>query len=346
LLGRGQYARASVRYGEYSRGVELSFAEPYFLGYHVGAGVNLFWKDQEANNYISYTTNTVGANFRLVFPLNEEIAFTPRYSISQQDIGLPNSLKDCVTATPLTPANCYDNGEASPPIKKELDEGPTLTSAVGYTLTFNTLDNNKIPTSGMFVEFKQDLAGVGGDVRYIRSTIDARQYTEVMPDVVGLLRLQGGHVTSWGGEGLRMLDHFQNSSNLVRGFATGGFGPRDLRCESNSNINCDPLGGSLYWAATAEVQTPLYFLPKEVGVKLAGFVDAGSLWDYKGPTSYNGFTVDLRDSNDGAPIRAAAGFGLLWDSPLGPIRFDFAFPFMKESYDKTQWFRFSGGTSF
>jgi outer membrane protein insertion porin family len=251
-----------------------------------------------------------------------------------------------VTQTPLTPANCYDNGEASPPIKKELDEGPTLTSAVGYTLTFNTLDNNKIPTAGLFVEFKQDLAGVGGDVRYIRSTIDARQYAEVLPDVVGLLRLQGGHVTSWGGEGLRMLDHFQNSSNLVRGFATGGFGPRDLRCETNSNINCDPLGGSLYWAATAEVQTPLYFLPKEVGVKLAGFVDAGSLWDYKGPTSYNGFTVDLGDSNDGAPIRAAAGFGLLWDSPLGPIRFDFAFPFMKESYDKTQWFRFSGGTSF
>jgi outer membrane protein insertion porin family len=56
--------------------------------------------------------------------------------------------------------------------------------------------------------------------------------------------------------------------------------------------------------------------------------------------------MDLGDSNNGAPIRASAGFGLLWDSPLGPIRFDFAFPFMKESYDRTQWFRFSGGTSF
>jgi outer membrane protein insertion porin family len=362
LLGRGQYARAAVRYGEYSRGVELSFAEPYFLGYHVGAGVNLFWKDQEANNYISYTTNTIGANFRLVFPLNEEIAFTPRYSISQREIGLSDVLRNCTNEAvpppgylPTTGAgNCYGDGESAVPVKKELAEGATLTSALGYTLTFNTLDNNKIPTSGLFVEFKQDLAGVGGDVNYIRSTIDARQYTEVLPDVVGMLRLQAGHIASWGGKDLRMLDHFQNSSNLVRGFATGGFGPRDLTCEQSGseNANCDPLGGSLYWGATAEVQTPLYFLPKEVGVKLAGFVDAGSLWDYKGPTSYTpeGQTVPLTavlgNSNDGAPIRAAAGFGLLWDSPLGPIRFDFAFPFMKESYDKTQWFRFSGGTSF
>jgi outer membrane protein insertion porin family len=183
-------------------------------------------------------------------------------------------------------------------------------------------------------------------VNYIRSTIDARQYAEVLPDIVGLLRLRGGHIASWGGKDLRMLDHFQ-SADLVRGFAPGGFGPRDLTCETtNSNASCDPLGGSLYWAATVELQTPLYFLPKEVPMKLAGFVDAGSLWDYKGPTSYEGISADLGSSNNGAPIRASAGIGILWDSPLGPLRFDFALPFMKESYDRTQWFRFSGGTTF
>jgi outer membrane protein insertion porin family len=366
LLGRGQYARASVRYGQYSRGLEFSFAEPYFLGYRVGAGIDLYWKETESTNYISYGTKTIGTNLRLVFPLNEEIAFTPRYSIYQQEITLPQVMRNCDNSVPqpantyptVGSPNCYQDGEAAVPVKKELAEGATLTSAVGYTLTFNTLDNNKIPTSGMFVEFKQDLAGVGGDVNYIRSTIDARQYAEVLPDVVGVLRLQGGHIASWGGKDLRMLDHFQNSANLVRGFAPGGFGPRDMTCETagGQGANCDPLGGSLYWGATAEVQTPLYFLPKEVGVKLAGFVDAGSLWDYKGPTSYcpsgtcsnpgETLTVNLMDTNKGAPIRASAGFGLLWDSPLGPIRFDFAFPFMKESYDKTQWFRFSGGTSF
>ena len=91
---------------------------------------------------------------------------------------------------------------------------------------------------------------------------------------------------------------------------------------------------------------PDFFLPKDVGVKLAGFADVGSLWDYQGPTSYKGQRVRFAGSNDGMDIRASVGFGLLWDSPLGPIRFDFAFPLMKESYDRTQWFRFSGGTSF
>jgi outer membrane protein insertion porin family len=351
LLGRGQYARAALRYGQYSRGVELSFAEPYFLGYRVGAGIDLYWKDNKATNYISYATSTVGTNLRLVFPLNEEISFAPRYSIYQQKIDIPQSMRDCASpangTTTFPEPTCYDNGEASVPAKFELAQGPALISSVGYTLSYNTLDNNKLPTSGTFIELKQDIAGVGGDVNFIRTTIDARQYAEIMTDVVGLVRLRGGHVTSWGGKDLRMLDHFQ-STDFVRGFAPGGFGPRDLKCEQpgDGNASCDPLGGSLFWAATAEVQTPLYFLPKDVGVKIAGFVDAGSLWDYKGPTSYNGIDAVLGSSNNGAPIRAAAGVGLLWDSPLGPIRFDFAFPFMKESYDKTQWFRFSGGTSF
>jgi outer membrane protein insertion porin family len=369
LLGRGQYARAAVRYGQFTRGIELSFAEPYFLGYHVGAGIDLYWKDQLASDFVSYATKTIGTNLRLVFPLNEELSFSPRYSIYQQEISLPDYLNNCNNINPnsangtyptniagrVDPAtgmpftrNCYADGEASLAARKELAAGPVLTSSIGYTLTYNTLDNNKTPTSGTFAEFRQDLAGVGGDVNYIRSTIDARQYAEVLPDVVGLLRLQGGHIASWGGKDLRMLDHFQNGANLVRGFATAGFGPRDLTCDTPNGVgaNCDPLGGSLYWGATAEVQTPLYFLPKDIGIKVAGFVDAGSLWDYVGPTQWMHQTMNLGSSNSGAPVRASAGVGFLWDSPLGPIRFDFAFPFLKQPFDRTQVFRFSGGTSF
>ncbi|HTM72190.1 MAG TPA: outer membrane protein assembly factor BamA, partial [Pseudolabrys sp.] len=339
LLGRGQYARAALRYGQYARGVELSFAEPYFLGYHVGAGIDLYWKDSLANDFISYSTKTIGTNLKLVFPLNEEISFSPRYSIYQQEISLPAYLNNCNNINPnsangtfptttigfIDPATglpfsqtCYADGEASLAARKELAAGPVITSALGYTLTYNTLDNNKVPTSGTYAELRQDLAGIGGDVNYIRTTADARQYAEVLPDVVGMLRIQGGHIASWGGKDLRMLDHFQMGGNLVRGFATGGIGPRDL----TNGTNNDPLGGTLYWGATAEVQTPLYFLPKDAGIKLAGFVDAGSLWDYVGPTQWQNQVMHLGSSNSGAPVRAAAGVGLLWDSPLGPIRFD------------------------
>ena len=98
---------------------------------------------------------------------------------------------------------------------------------VGYTLAYNTLDNNKNPTAGIYAEFKQDFAGVGGDVNFIRTTADARSYYEMFSDVVAVLHLQGGNIAGWGGKDLRMLDHFQMGPNLVRGFAPSGLGPRD-----------------------------------------------------------------------------------------------------------------------
>ena len=121
--------------------------------------------------------------------------------------------------------NCYVDGEASVAIKKELAAGPVLVSSIGYSIIHNTLDNNKNPTSGAFTEFKQDFAGVGGDVNFIRSIVEARAYYEVLPDLISMVRVQGGNVAGWGGKELRMLDHFQMGPTLVRGFAPAGLGP-------------------------------------------------------------------------------------------------------------------------
>jgi len=234
----------------------------------------------------------------------------------------------------------------------ELANGAVTVSMVGYTLAYNTLDNVKNPTDGLYAELKQDLAGVGGDVNFLRTQGEVRNYYEIFPDVVSVLKVTGGHIAGWGGKDLRMLDHFQMGPNLVRGFAPSGIGPRDL---TNGTFN-DALGGTMYWGASLEAQTPLYFLPKEIGIKLATFVDAGSLWSYKGPTTWNvtGETVQV-GLDKFSDIRSAAGIGLLWDSPLGPLRFDFAYPITKycetgiggnQVCDKTQIFRFSGGTRF
>jgi outer membrane protein insertion porin family len=364
LLGRGQLARASVQYGQHTQGFELGFVEPYFLGYRLGAGVDVFVKNTTASSYVSYDTKSYGANFKLGFALTEEVTLQPRYSIYQTELALPDYLNNCVANysplfsptpagyNPHAPGNvqrtpvldeCYSDNEASLAVRKELSQGAILTSLVGYTVAYNTLDNNKNPTSGTYMSFSQDFAGVGGDVNFIRTQGDIRNYREIMPDVIGFVRLRGGHIASWGGKDLRMLDHFQMGPNLVRGFEPSGFGPRDLSLTSSDQQ--DALGGSMYWGATAEVQVPVFWVPKEIGIKLAGFVDAGSLWNYKGSTSWDvtGETLNVADSSS---IRASAGVGLLWDSPLGPLRFDLAFPFMKESYDKTQVFRFSGGTTF
>jgi outer membrane protein insertion porin family len=369
LLGRGQFARASVSYGQYTKGFELSFVEPYLLGYRMSGGIDLFAKQTLPTTYVSYGTTSIGTNLRLGFALTEEIALQPRYSIYRQEINLPDQYNNCQLPTgaiytptptgynphtlPVLPGDeCYADGEASLAVRKELANGPVLVSSTGYTLAYNTLDNNRTPTSGIYAELRQDLAGLGGDVNFLRTAVEARTYYEVLPDIVGVFKVQGGHITGWGGRDLRMLDHFFMGPNLVRGFAPAGIGPRDLTLGTTN----DALGGSMYWGTTLEFQTPLYFLPKEIGIKLATFADAGTLWSYKGATSWDVTGETLQVGLDSATmIRSSVGVGFIWDSPLGPLRFDFAYPLSKycatgnagnQVCDQTQMFRFSGGTKF
>jgi outer membrane protein insertion porin family len=380
LLGRGLFGKVAVQYGQYARGAQVSFVDPYFLGYRVALGVDVFYKQQNPTSYVSYETQTVGFGTRLGFSLREDLGLQIRYSLYQQKVTLPPNLMNCdninpdfvntfptadkVGTTPaLTPppgyagiANCYVDGEASLAIKRALAGGPVLTSLVGYTLSHNSLDNNKNPTQGMLAELRQDFAGVGGDVKFVRTSGDIWAYHEVVSDVVGLVHLQGGQIAGWDG-GLRMLDQFQMGPNLVRGFAPAGIGPRDLTQLPFTGVYGDALGGSYYWGASLELQTPLYFLPKDAGMKLAAFADAGSLWDYTGPTTWPATGEVISGSicplssypcplDNAMHVRSSVGVGLIWDSPFGPLRFDYAFPLSKEPYDRVQQFRFGGGTKF
>ena len=383
LLGRGLYTKVSASWGTYSKGANFSFVEPYLLGYRISAGFDLFYKETEQSNYQSYNSTTVGGGLRFGLPLREDLSIQLRYSIYQQQITLPTILNNCNNINPdflntfptpdqfalnaafqaqaaaagVAQTDCFADGEASLAIKAAALAGPTITSLVGYTLAYNTLDNNKTPTSGLYAELRQDFAGVGGDVDFVKTTANVRYYYPVYADIVSMFRLQGGHVTSWGGQQLRMLDHFFMGPDLVRGFAPNGIGPRDL----TPGTNFDALGGTMYWGATMELQSPIPGVPKDVGLKVAVFADAGSLWNYQGATAaqlaaqFQGQTITPSDNS--MKIRASVGAGLLWDSPFGPLRIDYAKAFMKEdcagpyvaggqSCDQTQSIRFSGGTRF
>jgi outer membrane protein insertion porin family len=351
LLGQGQFAKIAIQYGQRSRGFELSYVEPYFLGYRLAVGGDLFIKQTLASSFVSYDSRAAGGAIRAGFALSEELALQTRYNIYRQEITLPAHLNSCI-ASPAAPINggagvlptdpCYfDGGEASLAVRKELAAGAVLVSMMGYTVAYSTLDNNRNPTSGLYTEFKQDFAGLGGDVSFIRSQAEARSYYEVFSDVIAVFRLQGGHITSWGGRELRMLDHFQLGPTLVRGFAPSGIGPRDL-----TTLNRDPLGGSMFWGASVEAQMPFHFIPKEVGIKGAVFADAGSLWNYRGPTFWSVTGETLTPTDSAGAVRASVGVGLIWNSPFGPLRFDYSVPFLKEGYDRIQQFRFGGGTKF
>jgi len=400
FLGRGQFVRLAGQLGERTNGVDFSFTEPYFLGYRMSAGIDLFSKFSDQTKYSRYENRVTGGQLRLGLPFTEEFTLTLRYSLYQQDLEIPNDYKqpynDCSVPLPgytrlvgggtatgapgEVPSRffCEGNGEASLAIKES--QGKTLTSLAGLTFNYNTLDNVKDPRNGFYAEAKTDFAGLGGDSRYFRVTGDARYYHELFEDIVGIARVQGGHIRGLGnnnsdiGQGgdLRIVDHFFMGPSLVRGFATNGIGPRDI---SSLDSRANAVGGTTYFGGTLEVQFPIFGLPRDLGLKGAVFADAGTLFGYEGPTSFNLGTGSILDPLDGTcqqnpdvpqncievldskKIRSSVGASLLWNSPLGPIRFDYAFALSKEEgrllpngvrvgEDRTQAFRFSGGTRF
>lgn len=344
LLGRGQSVRTAVQYGQRARGFELSFIEPYFLDYRMALGLDFFAKETNGQQFTSYDTKTIGGSVRLGFELREDLALQLRYSLYQQELTLQEGYSNCYAIVPWNPKNkpnaCQDVSIVpSLPIRLSFNNGATLTSAAGYSLIYNTLDNNRNPTSGIRAELKQDFAGLGGDVNFIRTQGDARFYHEVVPDYVAMLRMQAGNVSGWGDKDLRFVDLYQGGPNFVRGFRQNGFGPRDLTHWTTH----DAIGGTNFWAASLELFIPLYFIPKDIGIRASVYADAGSVWNYKGPTSAAGEVMTFEDSK---LIRTSVGAGLIWDSPFGPLRFDYAVPLTKEGYDIVQEFRFGGGTKF
>lgn len=394
FLGRGQFVRVAGQLGERSNGVDFSFTEPYFLGYRMAAGIDLFSKFSDQTKYARYENRMTGGQLRLGLPFTEEFTLTLRYSLYQQDLQIPNDYKqpynDCSIPLPgytvLNPDGtsnrlfCESNGEASLAIKES--QGQTMTSLAGLTFNYNTLDSTKDPRNGFYAEAKTDFAGLGGDSRYFRATGDARYYRELWEDIVGIARVQGGQIYGWdggdkgtagSGGDLRIVDQFFLGPSLVRGFATNGIGPRDI---SSYDTNANAIGGTTYFGGSLEVQFPIWGLPRELGLKGAVFADAGTLFGYKGPTQFDTNNNGIIDGfaptgctqsaivsqecilvRDSKTIRSSVGASILWTSPLGPIRVDYAFALTKDEGimtpsgvriggDRTQAFRFSGGSRF
>lgn len=394
FLGRGQFVKIAGTLGQRTQGIDFSFTEPYFLGRRIAAGIDLFSKYNDNFNIGRYESRVTGGQLRFTFPITEEFSITPRYSLYTTEIKIPNTssrpYNDCSVPIPgITPGapgsafaatsnfNCLTNGEATLAVKEA--RGTTLTSLAGVTLNYNSLDNYQTPRNGFIAELKPEFAGLGGDSKFLRVAADARYYREIFDDVVGFLRVQGGHVQATEGN-LRMVDHYFLGPSLVRGFAPSGIGPRDVLNDPTANA----LGGQTYFGGSVEVQFPIWGLPRDLGLRGAVFADAGTLFDYDGgskvitnpiPTttgvcpsgseprqfavpSTSQFQSNVACVRDKNVLRSSVGVSLLWQSPLGPIRFDYAYALTKDDGvrdpatgvryggDRLQAFRFSGGTRF
>jgi len=324
FLGTGDIAKTTLTYGQYARGFDLAFTDPWFLGQRLSLGGELFGRQTFANSNQAFNTSLYGAKVSAGTPITDNLAATWSYSIYNQGISLDPAI-----------------GTVSLPIQQAAQAGSYWVSSIGSGVTYSTLDNPKDPTSGVWARTNNEFAGLGGAAKFARTTDDVRLYQPIAGDLVGVVRAQGGYVTPWGGQQLPLLSGFFGGPQLIRGFAPNGFGPRDI----TPGTTMDNLGGNIYWATSAELQAPMPFVPPDAQLKIALFADTGSLWATNAST-VPGLARSLSPAQQIAnsqALRASVGASLIWDSMFGPIRVDYAYPIAKQSYDVTQRFQFHAG---
>lgn len=308
LLGRGQELKTRLTMAARRKQVELGFTEPYFLDRDISAGFDVYRIKQEFLQQSSYNMDTKGVNLRTGYALQEKLQHALTYSLRENNV------------TDVRP-------EASTYIKQQA--GVNVNSSVSQSFTYDDRNNKLDPSSGYYFRFYQEFAGIGGDSRYLKHEIKSSYYYPITSKWRTGIMGSAGYMFGVGGRDVRINDRFFVGGDDLRGFRNSGIGPRDTDTR-------DALGGNIYYTGTAELKFPLG-LPEELGVSGAVFSDVGSLW------KIDNAAVGVTD--DSAP-RVSVGAGLLWASPFGPIRIDFAHALLKQTGDQTENIRFSFGTRF
>ena len=318
FLGRGQTLAFSFDTGTDNQSTSISFIEPAFLGRDLALGLNAYYRTTDSQ-YSSYDTQNVGFEPSIEFPISENGRLRLNYRLSKDSI----KNVDTTTAT-------------SQIIQR--DEGSAWTSALGYLYSYDTRRTGLNPTSGVLLRFGQQIAGLGGGLRYLQTTGLVSAETKIAREEVTLrAQFEFGTNTRLTGNS-RITERFFLNSSKLRGFDGAGVGPRDL---SANSTNQDALGGNYFAVARFEADFPLG-LPEEYGIRGGVFFDVGSLWGLDDTdTGIPGSPVD-----DGFKIRSVIGVSVLWDTQLGPLRFNFSKALVKEDYDKERSFDLTVSTQF
>jgi outer membrane protein insertion porin family len=312
FLGRGQALDVNVQTGSSNVNSRIAFTEPAFLGRDLAFSFEaIYGKTTHQNS--NYDTRTISVSPSLTFPVGDLSKLKLNYRVARDEVL---------------------NVDAGSSIIIASEKGGKLESSAGYTYTWDNRLSGLHPKGGVLVQFGQNFAGLGGDVKYISTSARAVAETTVLSgDVTVRATLEGGMINSVGNYTTRVTDRFFTAGSM-RGFEPNGLGPRDLGA-----ANRDALGGNMYAAAHLESEFPLG-LPEEYGIKGGAFVDVGSIWGLDN-TAGSGGAVD-----DSLRLRSVVGLSVFWKTPLGPLRFDFSHALKKETYDKEQSFDFSISTKF
>lgn len=312
LMGTGIDARINTTIAQRRSQVDLSVTDPSFLDRNLSVGGDVFFIQRDLTDYSGYEERRAGFSVRAGYEFNERLRQSWAYTLSRRNV-------------------FNVNDDASIYIQEQ--RGVTWLSQISQTLTYDTRDSRLDPRSGYVVRLATDLAGLGGDVNYVRGRLDGTYYIpfeRLLGDPDYVLAVSGGvaGMASYGGKDERIIDRFFLGGENLRGFSVAGVGPRDINTR-------DSLGGRTMWTQSTEMRFPLP-VPSELGLIGRAFVDVGAL---------TGIDSAPNIVDDSAP-RVGAGVGISWRSPFGLINIDVAQAVVKKSYDETQVFRFGFGTRF
>tara|TARA_B110000091_G_scaffold180661_1_gene197621 strand:- start:59 stop:2377 length:2319 start_codon:yes stop_codon:yes gene_type:complete len=311
FLGRGQAVNVQLSTAETNRVFSFSFQEPQFLGRDLGFGLNLDYSTTDNENAL-YDTETFQFKPSLTFPVSENGRLQLFYAYNYEDI----------TGVTTTSAPIVDDGLI----------GGVGSSSIGYGYSFDTRRTGLNPNAGVVFRFGQEFSF--GDAQYIKTTALAAAETKVLNEEVTLrATIEGGYLDYTKGQS-RITDRFFLGSRQMRGFEPGGIGPRDADA-----VTDDALGGNVFAVARLEAEFPIG-LPSEYGISGGAFIDYGSVWDIG-----RAVIAETVKSNDFTG-RAVAGLSVFWNTPIGPLRFNFTETLDAQAFDKPKSFDVTISTNF
>lgn len=325
FLGRGQTVNLTVSASSQFANYQLGFYEPALFDRDLLAGFNIYYRDQNFEEQ-SFNTSSIGGEPRIAFPLSENGRLTLRYDLSRDDI--------------------YNvAADTSRIIQNEA--GALITSAIGFTYSYDRRNSVVDPTGGFILTLNQDFAGLGGDVTHSKTQGSAKVYKSFFSDDLVLsAALEGGALFSK--DGTRITDRFNAGGDSFLGFARNGVGPRDY-CGSGDEPLCTPpqadeevndaLGGNYYGILKVDASFPLG-IPEQYGVFGGVFGNVGSLWGLDDTAGSMG-EVDAS-----MHMRSSVGVAIYVSTPFAPLKFTYAIPLQHEDYDEVERFRFSVQTRF
>jgi outer membrane protein insertion porin family len=329
FLGRGQAIRLSISGGASARDYMLSFTEPYFLGRRIAAGFDIYRQTRTYNN--NYNSAITGGTVRFGLPITETLSTQLAYNFTSEAYGYTTT----GTNAGCNPAAIVGACPVAPQIQGAIMQGNWIKSSISGTLIYNTIDDLKNPHEGFYISGTAEVAGIFGNARFVKLTGRGTYYhtlSEEM-DLVGVASAGAGHVFGFGAGGLRVFDLFQSNDRIIRGFAYNGIGP----FYSDTNIT-QQLGGTTYFNASAEVQFPFPGVPQSMGFRGALFADAATI--------YGNPLAGVAPGSTAMLWRASVGASLMWASPFGPLRVDYAIPVLSQPGDRIQNFNFGISTRF